>query len=88
MNTLYGTVVTFIVMTIISAYTLIKFIYLLEKHKPNITAITINEYYDYSHVFKLEDNDFKIAFGVEEHNSNSRDGKDDPNFVKWTPVIW
>lgn len=84
-NTNLGSCISLLLVITLVAYAGTRFTFLIEKRNPNISVVSLNNYYDSDDKFNF-DMGFNIAFGVEEYNS--RESKDNPFFVSWSPRMY
>ena len=77
-----GVFTTLILILILVFYALQKGQIMLYKENPDIYVATFENFFEPSYEFKLEENGFKIAFGVNDYRTGQP--YDDPNFVTWT----
>ena len=80
-NTLFGGVITVLILSLTLAYAVLKGIHLLKRTNPTINKYSIPSYFGVSETVNLSKIDFRVAFSF--RGSKSHLLLDDPRYVKW-----
>ena len=81
-HTHIGVIFSFIIMLCVGCYSVIKLIFLIIKHNPNISTFTEYDVFDSeATAIELADQNFHMAFAVRDYKTNEY--KSDPRYVTW-----
>ena len=80
-NTLFGGVITLLIITLTLAYAILKAVHLLQRKNPTINQYPIPHHFDVSETVDLNKIGFKVAFSFRESKSHVL--LNDPHYVKW-----
>ena len=86
-KTVFGGVLSILILSLTLMYASIKFIDLKERANPVISTIKIPDHYAATDHFKLNDANFRMAFTVE-NVDGKKTRKDDPRFVKFIVLLF
>ncbi len=81
MKTLFGGIITFVVLSLTLAYAILKGIHLLTKKNPTINVSTIPSFIDISDTVNFNDINFRLAFSI--RSDITKELIDDHRYVKW-----
>ena len=84
-KTVFGGVLSVLVITLTLMYSKMKFIDLMERKNPQLIEQELSEYFETSSVVNLNDINFRMAFTVEGYLDKER--KDDPRYIKYMVVL-
>ena len=84
-KTVFGGVLSVLVITLTLMYSTMKFIDLMERKNPQLIEQELSEYFETSSVVNLNDINFRMAFTVEGFLDKER--KDDPRYIKYMVVL-
>ena len=80
-NTLFGGVVTALILLLTLGYSILKAIQLTSRSNPSINVSTIPSYFDVTETVNLNEINFRLAFSYRSYNS--KELVDDPRYVRW-----
>jgi hypothetical protein len=81
-----GAFFTICTFPVFAAYTYGQIDYLLFNWQLNISSLIIGDYFDASHQFDFNDNEFRIAFTVQSATAPF-ENKNSSDFVEWNPEL-